>query len=407
LQPKALGIGSYAVLEIVLLQCALSIGIRTAWKWWQYPSGGKVGRVRLSLLTRISLNSLDTVVGLWLVAGALGVFVAENFGVANREFRVVFLEPALYYLLIRQSKVDVWLLVNAFLAGAALVSLKAIGDWFHHTDVITSEGVVQARSVYFSPNNLALYLDRAVPLALALCLFGRSRRLAYGLVFGITLIALYLTFVKGAWLLAIPASFLLLGALRGRRSFAGLLLVLAVLVASLLPVLGTARIRSLFDLSSGTSFIRVQLWQSAIAMIRDHPLFGVGLDNFLYQYRTRYILPTAFAEAGLSHPHNILLDFWTRLGLVGVALLGLLLAVFWRKAYALYRGSGDESARALALGLMASMLAAIVHGLIDNSFFLVDLAFVLMLTLAIVERQAAMQQNSGPGPTAWARSIAE
>jgi putative inorganic carbon (HCO3(-)) transporter len=213
--------------------------------------------------------------------------------------------------------------------------------------------------------------------------------------------------VKGAWLLAIPASFLLLGALRGRRFFMGALLVLAMLGASLLPVLGTTRIRSLFDLSAGTSFIRVQLWQSAIAMIRDHPLFGVGLDNFLYQYRTRYILPTAFAEAGLSHPHNVLLDFWTRLGLVGVALLALLLVVFWRKAYAYYRSSGDENARALALGLMASMLAALVHGLIDNSFFLVDLSFVLMLTLAIVQQQASLHHNGDPGPSASSRSGAE
>jgi tetrahydromethanopterin S-methyltransferase subunit E len=33
---------------------------------------------------------------------------------------------------------------------------------------------------------------------------------------------------------------------------------------------------------------------------------------------------------------------------------------------------------------MASMVATLAHGLIDNSFFLVDLAFIFFLTLGVV-----------------------
>ena len=65
-------------------------------------------------------------------------------------------------------------------------------------------------------------------------------------------------------------------------------------------------------------------------MIHDHPITGLGLDQFLYAYRGRYILPDAWQEPNLSHPHNILLDFWVRLGIFGVLLFsvaaGLLLA---------------------------------------------------------------------------------
>ena len=32
----------------------------------------------------------------------------------------------------------------------------------------------------------------------------------------------------------------------------------------------------------------------------------MGLNNFLYQYRTRYVLPDAWEELDLSHPHNSL-----------------------------------------------------------------------------------------------------
>ena len=40
----------------------------------------------------------------------------------------------------------------------------------------------------------------------------------------------------------------------------------------------------------------------------------------------------------------------------------------------------------LVLGLMASMVDTVAHGLLDHSYFLVDLAFVFMLALGIVRR---------------------
>lgn len=408
LQPKPLGVGSYAVVEIALWLCVMSFAAKRLTgdgrRWTVVNFLSSIFR-QLSSVFRLPsfglrLSSFDWLVLLWLIAGGLGVLAAENFGVANREFRVVFVEPALYYFLLRlyltpfspsplgKGGEGMGLIVNAFLAGAAIVSAKAIADWITHSNLITAEGVLRVRSVYFSPNNLALYLDRAAPLALSLALFGRSRRLLFGIAFALMLSALYLTFAKGAWLLALPAALLFIGLMRGRRPFMAALIALALLALSLWPVLGTERLQSLLDVTSGTTFIRVQVWQSAIAMIRDHPLFGVGLDNFLYQYRTRYILPSAFAEPNLSHPHNILLDFWTRLGLFGVVLLIALLIVFWRKTIQLYRHQSDGDARALTLGLMASMAAALAHGLIDNSFFLVDLAFVLMLTLSVLSAES-------------------
>ncbi len=462
LQPKSLGVGAYSVVEIVVLLCALSFSVRWLMTQWnkKQPTGEKVAitlspchpsassgqaLVTLSRAKHVTRHSspFDFLVILWLIAGGVGVLNAQLFGVANREFRVVFIEPALYYFMLSRSRSDVsrvgracgaphtrpaagatrdvWPIVNAFIAGAVVISLKGLADWLTQTDLITAEGVLRVRSVYFSPNNLALYLDRVAPLILSLALYGQTRRPLYLGAFVVVMAALYLTFAKGAWLLALPAAFIFILFMRGlqtpvfwrstleaqrsgaehtgfsaspRKRVSGWLPVavasLVVLVAlslSVLPVLGTERLRSVFDFTAGTTFIRVQLWQSAIQMIREHPIFGVGLDQFLYQYRTRYILPSAFVEANLSHPHNILLDFWTRLGLLGVALLFLLLVLFWRRALALYRRQLEGDERALTLGLMASMLAALAHGLIDNSFFLVDLAFVLMLTLGIVKRE--------------------
>jgi len=127
-------------------------------------------------------------------------------------------------------------------------------------------------------------------------------------------------------------------------------------------------------------------------MIRDHPLFGVGLDNFLYQY-PRYMLPEAWQEPDLSHPHNLILDWWIRLGVLGVVALIWLEVAFFKVALHLYRSPEDEGMRVLSLGLMASMVDFLAHGLVDNSYFLVDLAFIFCLTLGIIRRMEILERR--------------
>jgi O-antigen ligase len=98
------------------------------------------------------------------------------------------------------------------------------------------------------------------------------------------------------------------------------------------------------------------------------------------------MLAEAWQEPDLSHPHNIILDWWTRLGVLGVGALIWLEVGFYRLGLRLYGSLEDRELRALVLGLMASMVDFLAHGLIDNSFFLVDLAFVFFLSLGIVRR---------------------
>jgi O-antigen ligase len=135
-------------------------------------------------------------------------------------------------------------------------------------------------------------------------------------------LALYLTFSKGALIVALPSalivmSFLYLWRLRGRGGWRIVSLAagsLIVIVSALLPLSQTQRFRTLLDFGPGsTGFFRLKVWQAALEMLGDHWLLGVGLNNFLYQYRTRYILPEAWQEPDLSHPHNVILDFGTRL----------------------------------------------------------------------------------------------
>lgn len=358
----------------------------------------------LSLRTlHLTLTASDCAVLFLLLAGLVSIRIATNFGVANREFRVSVFEPALMYLLIRTIDMDLEKLrriLDALILSALALSLLGLYQFLFTNYVIIGEGVRRILSVYGSPNNLALYLDRVLPMAITLAIFDKDkrRRIALALLAVPIALCLYWTYSRAALLFALPAGLVVVALAGGRRVRTALGAMLILGLSALIPFAQTQRWQSLFQEGTGTGFFRVSVWQSAVDMIRDHPIFGVGLDNFLYEY-PKYLRPDAWREPNLSHPHNIILDFWTRLGLPGLIALGWMLVAFFRdglRAVSRFapapmpRGGAEPGSRdehyALAIALLAGMVAALVHGMIDAAYFFVDLSFIWMLMLGLMGR---------------------
>jgi O-antigen ligase len=338
-------------------------------------------------------TALDKGMAALVLMAALSLTWATYRQVALREFRVVFLEGALFYALLRlavRSPRAYRRVVEGWLLGATAISAIGIGQLIAGRDLITAEGVSRVRGFYGSPNNLALYLGRALPMLLVVAWQGighergdRVRRTIYGIAALPVLVALLFTLSRGALLLGLPAAVLALGwAQRNRQATWIALGALGVLALLLVPFAFTERFRTLFDLSRGTGFFRLRLWRSALAMIADRPFTGVGLDNFLYFYRSHYVLPSAWGELNLSAPHNLLLDAWTRLGVGGVAVMTWLFVAFFRSAWRELEAVASDR-RVLILGLLAAMVTIVAHGLVDHAIFLIDLSYVFGLLLAM------------------------
>jgi O-antigen ligase len=135
---------------------------------------------------------------------------------------------------------------------------------------------------------------------------------------------------------------------------------------------------------TGSGVIRLDLWRSALHMVRDHPIFGIGLDQFLNQYQGPYTDPGHQRERWLSHPHNLILDCWLSLGIIGLLVAGWTMLRFVRGVRAVI-GQADPRRAALGQAVLAGMTAVIVHGLIDNSYFLQDLALTFWLFCALLQ----------------------
>jgi hypothetical protein len=366
---------------------------------------------------RVKPAPLDwAVLALMAAAIAAGLAAGDKL-VALFELRAVFLLPGLYYVLLRSylcqrpgevgavsqpravsqfgelraignrgyssafAGVLQWRIVDGFIMGAVGMALVGLVQYVLGRNVVVAEGgLPRMLSVYPSPNNVGLYLGRIWPLLAAIALWGRGRRrILYGLALLPVMLALVLSFSRGALLLAVPAAILVMGWRAGGRWRWAVLGLVVVGALVLIPLMRVPRFASLLDLDQGGTFFRLELWQSSLALIRDHPWLGVGPGNFLEAYRTRYVLPSAWQEFDLEHPHNVYLDHWTRLGVLGV-LAGVGLQItFWRATWR--RPKCD----ALTLGLIGSMAALLAHGLVDNALFFPDLALAFSLTLALAQ----------------------
>lgn len=370
--------------ELLILLCAIAALLTC-----------KLAHLQTCALANLRTFPLDRAVLLLVLAALAAGAAAVDKMDALFELRAVFLFPVLYYALLRLSRLDErarWRIVDGFVLGAVVVAAIGLAQYALGGNVVLAEGgLPRLRSVYHSPNSAGLYLGRAWPLLVAVAVWypspgpspgkggGNRRRLLYGLALIPVTLALGLSFSRGALLLGLPAALLVMGwRAGGRYRWAALTLVL-VGALTFIPLLRVPRFASLLDLREGSTFFRLKLWRSSLALIREHPWFGVGPGNFLAAYRTRYILPSAWQEFNLEHPHSIYLDHWTRLGLLGL-LAGIAVQVaFWHKMR--QRPRRD----ALALGLAGGMAALLAHGLVDNTLFFPDLATSFFLMLALVQ----------------------
>lgn len=385
--PVALYKFAFPMSELVILLSGAAGLLRTLATW---------GRNRQTAVhfPSVSLASqlipLDYGVAALVLLGAVSLAWAGQRGAALTELRTLLIEPALFYLILRTSARDRFTLlrlVDALVIAGVLIAVIGLYQYANGEAVVAAEdGALRLASVYGSPNNVGLFLGRCLPFLLAFVIVrvDTPRRVFAGIGLTVVGVAVALSQSAGALLLGVPAAIAAVLLLTlGRRGLIALLALAAAGAGALLLALRSARFARLLDLTEGTSFFRVRVWQSAVEMILDHPITGIGLDQFLYAYRGRYIMPDAWQEPNLSHPHNILFDFWLRLGILGMAVLVWVQFWFWRYAIRLYRltRNGDRLTFALTLGVMGSMINLLAHGLVDNSVFVSDLAYVFALLL--------------------------
>ncbi len=393
---------AFTTVEVYLTLTVAALLARAAVDWARQRQ--RAGPLRVAL----QLTWLDWLVLAFAALGIASLSWSEFRTPALRQLRVVVLEPVAFYFLIRVLRLarrDLLWLGDALLFTGGAIAIVGLYLYATGESVVEAEdGARRLISVYGSPNGVGMYLGRCLPFALAYVLVAPrgSWRWLYGALGGaVMLLAVLLSQSRGAILLGLPGALIVtLVFWRGRRSLAPVIGAMLALLAALVPL--TLLLPRLGDLLGSTATFRRHLWYSAWQLIRERPLTGAGLDQFLYWYRSRYLLPEAWEEPNLSIPHNLVLNHWVSLGILGVIIMLVFQVVFWRKLWRLrgWAAGPDPVAFMLVLGLAGSMADFLAHGLVDVGYFAINLAFVFFLSLGLLHRLEDMACDVAPARTA-------
>ncbi|MFA5936208.1 MAG: O-antigen ligase family protein [Patescibacteria group bacterium] len=311
--------------------------------------------------------------GLWLLAGLISVFVAENHVAAFGLWRAYFLEPAIIFMMLSdllKTDDDKRAILRSICAVLAIITAWAILQMAGLLPIPSPWNVapqgLRATGPFPFPNALALF---AVPLA-ALCFHFALKdkpllnRAALFAAFGCGLVAAALAKSDGGLIALAAAAFISLVIKKETRRYAIIAAILGTIVIAVIPTTRDIATKQLF-FKEWSGKVRLVMWGETKTMLFDRPIQGAGLGNFPNAIKPYH--KATWMEI-FQYPHNILLNLWSETGLLGVLAFGWILVTWIR------HGRFD------ALPIITVIL---VHGLVDVPYFKNDLAIAFWMMIIL------------------------
>ncbi|MEP0825312.1 MAG: O-antigen ligase family protein [Nitrososphaera sp.] len=236
------------------------------------------------------------------------------------------------------------ILAIGFMAGGLIESVYGALQ-LYGIDPFPTKNYFRLVGSFGNPDALAGYLSSVMPFALGMFLlipqeeqelrFVRQMGMA---TFFAGLFILPATMIRGAWLgvavgslVVLSVRFDLLKKTKAifSRTFSRVLIAMGLIVCIIAIGYG------LYNLKPDSANGRLLIWKITGAMIKDHPLWGIGFDRFAVEYgnyQAAYFAsgigtPTEEYLAGnVHHAHNEFLQLFAELGFVGLVLFLIVIA---------------------------------------------------------------------------------
>lgn len=310
----------------------------------------------------------------FVVLGFLQSFVAPDIISGLGIWRAFFLEPALFYILIRvffEAEDFKRLRFNLYTTGALLAVIGLIQ--FATGLGLPAPWDIERRitSIFPYPNALGLFLAPLVGLAALDKDLSGSKKVALVTLFSV---GIYLAETEAALVAVITAALVVsFFKFKSKRVIIGALATLTIAAALLVQPI---REKVLLQDYSGT--VRQSQWSETVQMLSDNWLLGAGTGGYEETFQPYH--ENQDIEI-FAYPHNWVLNAWSDLGLAGVLMFLAIAGLFLIHLPKLVKKSPGAS---------MAMLIILIHGLVDVPFFKNDLA---ILTLIIVSLMYANQGN--------------
>lgn len=337
---------------------------------------GRYKQVRTELIRAWRLPIL-----LLLLATTIGVLISLNTIAALGIWKTYFIEPILLFFIASAEleKNEDQKRVLAALAGSAIfIALYAIAQSFFSLPIPPPWDIEgRVTSLFPFPNAVGLFLGPITSGALIYLFTTKSIRAQNLAFFTATFGTLAIILAQSeAALVALLAVTLLYGLISKKyRIYAVGSIALLALLAALFPIHRSLAIDKLTlqDYSGG---VRLAQWEDTVAFLKTEPLFGAGLSGY----------PSAIApfhdEAHIEifqYPHNVLLNFWVEIGLLGLLAIGWIAVLLLRESKTIFKKTDP-----ISLAASAALLQMFIHGLVDVPYLKNDLAILSWLLIALL-----------------------
>jgi O-antigen ligase len=194
-----------------------------------------------------------------------------------------------------------------------------------------------------------------------------------------------LTFNRGTWVgMMFGFGVLLLQGEINRRRAALLILlaagILALMTTSMFGQIDVEqRVVDFVHYSRGSAVSRLVRWAGAVNAVLDHPILGVGYNNFAFVYGRYTILETIDRQV-YGSPHNMFVDVLTGTGLVGFSVFMLFIGRLWKQMRANMAAPLSPDLQALSRGIFMTFLFFLGSGLFDSFLFKLHHSSYLIVT---------------------------
>jgi putative inorganic carbon (HCO3(-)) transporter len=335
---------------------------------------------------------------LLILAVAISIYFSADKSVALGIFKGWFIVPIILYLLVinfypkeRTKDLSLAIFIPLMIVSgwATLQKLGVISTLFYQIgDPGFSDYLSRFRAFgpFESPNYLAMFIVPSIFLSLPIFgyLKGATNKLLLSTLYILPLYALYASHSLGGLLAFGFASIVFFAFQTAKIHRLKILNSSWKMTGLVFVLLAVAAVFALTFSSIGSETysrsLRVDIYRYAWDLVKNHPIFGIGLGQFQEAVRAISFDNLGFQLYGLSyalHPHNLFLSYWLSLGALGLTAFIILIINFFAR---LGRSKSDVT---LSAGLFAAMTAILIHGLIDTTYFKNDLSAIFWLIMAL------------------------
>lgn len=239
---------------------------------------------------------------LLLLAVLLSIPLAMNRVMAWAGF-VEFLKVAIVFIMLvnaLRTETRMRMLINLVLVVSCWMSLSAANDYrlgIFNLPGARIEGIIGG--LFDNPNDMALHLVMMIPIATAFFLTSRHLigKLIYPICVVVMIAGIVASFSRGGFLALICATGFMIWRLvrRNRALFLAVAIVLAAGFIALAPGDYRTRIATTGDSSS---IQRQNDLKRSIFVLIHHPVFGVGINNYVLFSNTDHATHNAYTQVG-------------------------------------------------------------------------------------------------------------